>query len=303
MSPTLVVLAAGMGSRYGGIKQIEAIGPNNESLIDYSIYNAIQAGFKKIVMVIRKDIEHDIKAFFEGRIPSHIPVHWVFQELDAIPEGFTVPAHRNKPWGTGQALLVCKEVIQEPFAMINGDDYYAYEALQKTASFLTQVDNSSSSYAIVGYELQQTLSDHGSVSRGVCMVDGNNNLTHLHEHKKIITKDNKIISEHDDDPTKNQELSGTEPVSMNLFGFTPTFLTQLETGFTEFLQHNQHEEKEEFFVPAYLGELIHQGRATATLFSTSAQWFGITYQADKPKVEQAIRDLIDNGTYPSPLWS
>lgn len=303
MNPTLVVLAAGMGSRYGGIKQIEGVGPHNESLIDYSIYNALKANFKKIVMVIRRDIQKDIEEFFAGKIPSDVPIEWIFQELDDIPDGFTIPSQRKKPWGTGQAVLCCKDVVKEPFAMINGDDYYAYEALQEVSQFLQNSSLESTHYSIVGYELQQTLSPHGSVSRGICQVDKEGNLINLEENKKIIIASNKkIISEHDDNPAQNKELTGKEPVSMNLFGFTPKFFEQLESGFKDFLTNEGNSEKSEFFVPAYLGELVQQNRASAQVLNTDAQWFGITYQADKPAVQEELKKLVDRGVYPSPLW-
>ena len=303
MHPTLIVLAAGMGSRYGGIKQIEGVGPNNESLIDYSIYNALKANFKKIVMVIRKEIQKDIEDFFQGKIPSDVPLEFVFQELEDIPHGYNVPPHRKKPWGTGQAVLCCKDVVHEPFAMINGDDYYSYEALQEVSRFLSSSNVESSDYAIVGYELKQTLSPHGSVSRGICQVDTQGNLISLEENKKIIiAEQGAIISEHDEDATKNKTLTGKEPVSMNLFGFTPKFFTQLEDGFKKFLDKEGMEEKSEFFVPSHLGELVQKNQATARVLNTNAQWFGITYQADKQKVEEALKKLVSSGNYPSPLW-
>lgn len=303
MEPTLIVLAAGMGSRYGGIKQIESVGPNKESLIDYSIYNAINAGFKKIVMVIRREIKDDVMAFFKGKIPSNIPVEWVYQELNRLPQGYSVPSNRTKPWGTGHAVLICKDVVQEPFAMINGDDYYAYEALQKVATFLNKTDIAKPTYTIVGYELQQTLSPHGSVSRGICQQDEQGNLLFLEENKKIIIDGSgKIISEHETDESKNKELTGKEPASMNLFGFTPLFFEQLEKGFKDFLNTQGQEEKSEFYVPAYLGELVRDNLASAKVLSTGAQWFGITYQADKPVVQAAIKKLIDSNSYPTPLW-
>lgn len=301
MYPTLIVLAAGMGSRYGGMKQIEGVGPHNESLIDYSIYNALKANFRKIVMVIRKDIQNDIEDFFQGKIPKDVSLEFVFQELDDIPHGYSVPSHRKKPWGTGQAVLCCKDTVKEPFAMINGDDYYSYEALQEVSSFLYESNVESTDYAIVGYELQQTLSPHGSVSRGICQVDARGNLISLEENKKIIIAENgSIMSEFDD--AQHTILTGKEPASMNLFGFTPKFFEQLEEGFKEFLDKEGTEETSEFFVPSYLGELVQKKQARARVLYTNAQWFGITYQADKSTVQEALKTLVSSGVYPSPLW-
>ena len=300
MSLSLVVLAAGMGSRYGGIKQIESLGPSNESLIDYSIYNSIKAGVTKIIMIIRKEIESDIKAFFKDRIPSNIDVHWVFQELDKIPAGFSVPKNRTKPWGTAHALLMCKEVLNEPFIMINGDDYYAYEAIKPVADFLSSVDKNSNSSVLAGYDLNQTLSPNGLVSRGICQVDDNNNLLFLEEHKKIGFEQDKILSTKDDGT--QEELTGNEFASMNLFGFTQAFIGLLEAGFVEFLKAQGQEEKSEFFVPEYLGRLLKAGKMTSKVAPTSAQWFGVTYKEDKPIVVDTLKKLVDGGAYPTPLW-
>lgn len=304
-SPTLVVLAAGMGSRYGGIKQIEGVGPNNESLIDYSIYNALKAGFKKIVLIIREEIQEDVKDFFKGKIPSTIPVEWVFQELSMVPDNFSVPKNRIKPWGTGHALLLAKDVVHEPFAMINGDDYYAYESLQKISSFLSNSDLSVPYYAVAGYELQQTLSPHGSVSRGVCQIDAHNNLISLEEHKKIFidSKSNQIMSEFENKTPKYAELTGKEPVSLNLFGFTPVFFRQLEKGFVKFLQNYGQEEKSEFFVPTFLDELVIHNQVIVKVLHTNSQWFGITYKEDKHMVQTILKSLVENKKYSSPLWT
>lgn len=304
VQPTLVILAAGMGSRYGGIKQIEGVGPNKESLIDYSIYNALRVGYKKIVMVIRKDIEKEVKNFFKGKIPAHIPVEWVFQELHMIPKQFSVPPHRAKPWGTGHALLLCKDVVHEPFAMINGDDYYAYEALKAIFDFLLSHDPETPTYAIAGYELQRTLSPYGAVSRGICRVDDNGNLISLEENKAIHRDKNtkKIISEHPTFP-EEVELTGKEPASMNLFGFNTIFLHQLEKGFLEFLPNGIKDDTSEFFVPSYLGELVMNNKAQVKVLRTHALWFGITYKEDAVVVKEHINSLIDNDIYPKSLWT
>ncbi len=301
MNTTLVILAAGIGSRYGGIKQLEQVGPEGESLIDYSIFNALKAGFKKIVFVIRKDIEAQIRAFFANKLPSDIEVHFVHQELDDIPAQFSIPQGRTKPWGTGQAVLVCKNVLgSDPFVMINGDDYYAYESLKTAYDFLKQAALEKPHYAVVGYKLKETLSDFGSVSRGVCKADTDGNLTYLEEHKTITRNEQGILSTYDDGRTLS--LTGDEPVSMNLFAFTPVFLQQLERGFVEFLQTSSTDLKSEFFVPTYLGELISKDQASAQVLATSAQWFGITYKDDAPLVQARLAALTTQGTYPRPLF-
>ena len=229
MNTTLVILAAGIGSRYGGIKQLEKVGPAGESLIDYSIFNALKAGFEKIVFVIRKDIDAQVRSFFAEKISSKIEMHFVHQELKNIPEGFSVPSGRIKPWGTGHAVLVCKNVLgNAPFVMINGDDYYAYESLKIAHDFFTSSDIQKPHYAVVGYKLQETLSDFGSVSRGICKADENGNLTYLEEHKRVTKTVQGIVSTHDSGKTVS--LTGNEPVSMNLFAFTPAFLEQLQGG-------------------------------------------------------------------------
>ncbi len=298
---TLVILAAGIGSRYGGIKQLEKVGPSGESLIDYSMFNALKAGFQKIVFVIRKDIETQVRSFFSGKTSSEIEMHFVHQELENIPNGLTVPQGRVKPWGTGQAVLVCKEILgNDPFVMINGDDYYAYESLKIAHDFLISADLQKPHYAIVGYKLKETLSDFGSVSRGICKADENGSLTHLEEHKKVIKATEGIISIYDDGKTVS--LTGNEPVSMNLFAFTPAFLAQLQTGFDTFLREHADELNAEFFIPAYLGELISKNNASVEVLPSSAQWFGITYKEDAPLVKTRLAELATSGVYPSPLF-
>ncbi len=304
---TLIVLAAGMGSRYGGIKQLERIGLHGESLIDYSIYNAIRAGFTKIVLVIRKSIEDQVRDFFKGKIPTHIEVVYVNQELHMLPEGISVPENREKPWGTGHALLVCKDVVSTPFVMINGDDYYSFEALKVAADFLCNTDETMPEYAVVGYELEKTLSPHGSVSRGVCKINEEEFLVCLEEHIKIIREENNtIVSKEvivDDKGTQKDIIfTGKEPVSMNLFAFTPMFLKQLQSGFIDFLQENKTALKSEFFVPVYLGQLIANGEAQARLLPTHSEWFGITYKEDTPMVKDRIASLVKDKVYPSPLY-
>lgn len=308
MEATLVVLAAGMGSRYGGIKQIEKVGPNGESLIDYSVYNSLKAGFRSVIFVVRKDIEAQIREFFAGKFPADADIQYVHQELSDIPPQFTVPPGRTKPWGTGQALLACKAALKgRPFVMINGDDYYAYDALASAINFFETVDTAKPNYAVVGYKLKETLSEFGSVSRGICKVDAQGNLTHLEEHTKIskTVQDNvqRIVSDRDGSLIP---LTGDEPVSMNLFSFTPPFIAQLEAGFVDFLSKNAAEkapEKTEFFVPAYLGEMVATGKASARLLTTGAEWFGITYQDDAPRVRARLAELTAAGAYPTPLFA
>ncbi len=286
----LVILAAGMGSRYGGTKQLEGVGPNNETLIEYSVYNAYKAGFNTFIFVVRNDINDTARDFFSRAVPTHCHVEFVVQDLTSIPPGYVIPPERTKPLGTGHALLLCKPYLDCPFAMINGDDFYDIAALTQIANFLKTQAKDIHHYALVGYELGNTLSPFGTVSRGICRAkDGI--LCSLEEHKKIEKTDSRIYS-YPDDESKAHILDAKEPVSMNLFGFSPPFFEQLESGFHDFLRTYIQDMSAEFFVPAYLGELIAKNQANVSLLTCTAEWFGITYPQDTPYVKERITDLI-----------
>ncbi|GAF03730.1 nucleotidyltransferase family protein [Saccharicrinis fermentans] len=298
MKPTLLVLAAGMGSRYGGLKQLDALGPNGESIIDYSVYDAIQAGFSKVVFVIRHSFADQFKERFDPKLDGKIEVEYVYQELDKLPQGYTVPEGREKPWGTGHAMLMAKEAIQGPFAIINADDFYGREAYQTVIQFLEN-STKDTEYAMVGYALHNTLSKYGTVSRGVCETDAINNLENIVERTKIGYLNNKVVYYEGD---KTTELTGKEPVSMNFWAFKNTFFSALEEGFQAFLEEKGHEMKSEFYFNALVDTMIKAGRATTKVLSSDAQWFGVTYQEDKPIVQKSLQTLIDKGIYPTHLW-
>ncbi|HHJ10224.1 MAG TPA: nucleotidyltransferase [Bacteroidetes bacterium] len=299
MKPVLLVLAAGMGSRYGGLKQIDKVGPGGEAIIDYSIYDAIRAGYSRIVFVIRKDIETDIRNFFEPRLKGRIPFDFVHQELDMIPEGFSVPPDRKKPWGTGHAVMVASSKIDQPFAVINGDDFYGPSSYRQTADFL-MYNSDPNEYAMVGYRLDNTLSDNGSVARGICKTNDHDYLEEVTEHTKIYREDGKIISLLDDGT--RMEFTGDEPVSMNFWCFKPGIFPKLESQFTTFLREHGNEPKSEFFIPLPVTTLIRSGEIKMKVLHSREAWFGVTYKEDKPVVEKKIRDLVDAGVYPEKLW-
>jgi hypothetical protein len=297
MKPTLLVLAAGMGSRYGGLKQIDPVGPNGETIIDYSIYDALRAGFGKLVFVIRKDIEQQFKEIVGSRFEKHAPVEYVFQELDKLPAPYTLPAGRTKPWGTTHAILMADGVIKEPFAAINADDFYGQHAYKVLAEHLT---SGTPDYAMVGFILKNTLSDNGSVARGVSRVDANNYLTHIVELMKI-ERDGSGAKDTGTDGTITK-LSGDEAVSMNFWGFTPALFPQLKVAFENFLKKSGAEQKSECYIPATVGELVTSGQAKCKVLRSSDSWFGVTYREDRPQVVESIRQLIAQGKYPEKLW-
>ncbi len=303
MKPTLLVLAAGMGSRYGGLKQIDPIGPAGETIIDYSIYDALKAGFGKVVFVIRRDIEADFCEVFLTKFADVIPIEYVFQELDKIPSDYSVPEGRTKPWGTGHAILMAAEVIHEPFAVINADDFYGADAYRKMASFLSSLvekHQNEMECAMVGYLLQNTMSEHGAVSRGVCSFDKNTYLQGVTEctnieftHGGIAYKD------------KNEALvflGGDTLVSMNFWGFMPSFFKHLSDQFSNFIQENYDQPKAEFYIPSVVDKLIKDGNTSVKVLKSIDQWFGVTYKEDKPVVIRKINQLIKSGTYPENLW-
>jgi len=298
MKPTLLILAAGMGSRFGGLKQVEPVGPNGEAIIDYSIFDAIRAGFGKVVFVIRESFADAFQEKFGDKLAGKIEVEYVFQELDNLPEGFSLPEGREKPWGTAHAILVAKNVINEPFCALNADDFYGFNAYKVMADFLKQSANPNE-YSMVGYKLNNTLSDFGSVSRGICQVDKNDELESIVETKKIFKKGDKIISEEPDGSEK--ELTGNETVSMNIWGFKTSIFPVLEEKFTQFLRTEIDKPKSEMYIPSVVFEMIDEGKATVKVLKTDSPWFGVTYKEDKPAVVNKIKSLIEKGDYPSEI--
>ena len=298
MQPTLLVMAAGMGSRYGGLKQIDPVGPSGETIIDYSIYDAMRAGFGKLVFIIRKDIEQAFKDTVGARFEQRIPVEYVFQELDRIPAPFVVPAGRTKPWGTTQAVLAAADAIHEPFAVINADDFYGAESYRVLAGHLQP---GSGDYAMVGFILRNTLSEFGSVARGVCRVSADGYLEGVEELTSIERDRNSAKNTAPDGTVRI--LSGDEPVSMNMWGFTPEIFAQLREIFRRFLERSATDLKAECYVPMAVNELVARGDARVTMLQSRDPWFGVTYREDRPRVVESIRRLIESGAYPGALWS
>ena len=299
MKPTLLILAAGMGSRFGGLKQVEPVGPSGEAIIDYSIYDAIKAGFGKVVFVIRESFADAFKEKFDPILKGKIDVEYVFQELVNLPEGFSLPESREKPWGTAHAILVTKNVINEPFCALNADDFYGYNAYKVMAEFLIQSADPTE-YSMVGYKLSHTLSDYGSVSRGICDVDENDLLRKIVETTKILKRDGKIISIEPDGSEK--ELTGNESASMNIWGFKPSVFPILEEKFTDFLKNHINEPKSEIYIPSVVFDMIQEKKATVKVLKADSPWFGITYKEDKPRVVAKINKLIEEGEYPEKLY-
>jgi len=302
MKPTLVILAAGMGSRYGGLKQIDPVGPAGETILDYSVFDAKRAGFGKVVFIIRKDIEKDFTDIFINRLQQHIDIEWVFQEITNLPEGFSAPPERQKPWGTGHAVMMAENKVNEPFAVINADDFYGFEAFTTIVDYLNKLPkDSENKYAMVAYEIQNTLSDFGSVSRGICIPDESGFLTEVTEVTQI-----ERIKQHigyTDAKGVQQHLKDNTPVSMNFWGFTPDFFAHLEKQFKEFLSLNISNPKSEFYIPFVVDNLIKQRISDVAVLNNPGQWFGITYKEDKPEVISSIKALITKGVYPSDLWN
>jgi UTP-glucose-1-phosphate uridylyltransferase len=297
MKPILVVLAAGMGSRYGGIKQIDAFGPSGETILDYSVYDAVRAGFGKVVFIIRKEIEKDFREIFDAKLAPYVRVEYAFQTSDLPYEGIkSIPA-RTKPWGTGHAVLCAKDKIDGPFAVINADDFYGRDGFVQMASFL-QNNEDEKLHSMVGYELPKTLSENGSVSRGVCEADVDGNLTKIVENTKIYPADGKIISEVGD---AKVELNPNSPVSMNFWGFMPSIFDNLEQWFVEFVNANADNPKSEYFIPLTVQQLMGIGHKVKIL-RNSGVWFGVTYQEDREIVSQSISALVKGGDYPEKLW-
>jgi hypothetical protein len=296
-SPTLLVLAAGMGSRYGGLKQIDPVGPAGETIIDYSIFDALRAGFGKLVFVIRRDIEQQFREIVGARFEKRVAVEYVFQALEDIPPRFTVPAGRTKPWGTTQAILLAADAIHEPFAAINADDFYGADGYRSLAGHLT---SGSADYAMVGFVLRNTLSDFGSVARGVCQVSADGYLEHIVELTKIERDGNG--ARNTDTAGTVTKLNGDEPVSMNMWGFTPEVFGQLRENFEKFLESSGTDLKSECYIPNTVGELVRAGQARVKVLHSRDSWFGVTYREDRPRVVESIRRLIADGLYPERLW-
>lgn len=301
VKPTLLVLAAGMGSRYGSLKQMDGVGPNREAIIDYSIYDAIRAGFGKVVFVIRESFGPEFREVFSPeRFGGRIEVEFVYQELDRLPEGFTVPEGREKPWGTNHALMMAAPVIREPFAVINADDFYGADAYRVIGDYLSKLGESKNDYCMVAYELSKTLSENGTVSRGVCTVSADGMLESMVERTQIERiADGRIVFH---DGGADEELAEDTPVSMNLFGFTPDYFAHAEDYFRTFLQEHGRELKSECYMPSVVNKLIHEGTATLRVLRSSAQWFGVTYKADREPLVKRIHELIASGAYPENLW-
>ena len=300
-SVTLLVLAAGMGSRYGGLKQLDAVGPNGETVIDYSVFDAIRAGFKKVVFIIREDFKKEFQSSIGNKFQSQIEVEYAYQKLEVLPSGYSLPQDREKPWGTGHAILSAKQVVNEPFAVINADDFYGKLAYQKIFQYLSTVsiDSSPSKFCMVGYPLINTLSEFGSVSRGICIVSDQNKLESVNELTCIQKIENEIVNE--DEFQKRQVLSGDEVVSMNMWGFTPQLFSQLEKLFSEFLSENIDNLSSEFYIPFAVDSLIQSNIANVEVLETTEQWFGVTYKEDKSYVQSAVYNLIESGEYPSKI--
>ena len=287
-----------MGSRYGGLKQMDELGPDGESIIDYSVFDAIRAGFGKVVFVIREDFAQAFKDQFEPRLKGKIETEYVYQSLDNIPVGFALPEGREKPWGTGHAMLMAKEVIDTPFAIINADDFYGKDAYAQAIEFIN-TSKDVNEYAMIGYALKNTLSEHGTVSRGVCEADANSNLTKVTERTKIGKEGDTIYFYEDD---YKEKLTGDEPISMNFWIFKPEFFNHLENGFKRFLKAKGSELKSEYYFNIAADDMVKAGEASVKIINTPAKWFGVTYQEDKPMVKASLSALHDQGQYPNGLW-
>ena len=302
MKPALLVLAAGMGSRYGGLKQLDPMGPHGETVMDYAIFDALRAGFGRVVFVIRRDFEAPFREQVLSRYAGRIDASYCFQDMEALPGGFTCPAERTKPWGTTHAILAARDVIHEPFAAINADDFYGQHSYQVLHDFLADPARQTQphSYAMVGFTLRSTLSPHGTVARGVCVTDAQGRLQSIRELTKVLAVDDHVENQNGDVPP--ERLTGDEPVSLNMWGFTPALFPQLETVFTEFLARQGQDLTSECYIPATVDVLITRGQCEVEVLPTSSRWFGVTYKEDKPGVVAAMADLAASGAYPAPLF-
>lgn len=301
MKPTLLVLAAGMGSRYGGLKQIDPMGPSGETILDYSVFDAIRTGFDRVVFIIRPDFEKDFRERIAAKFTGRIAVDFAFQTIDKLPPGYSVPVGRDKPWGTTHAILCARDVVHAPFAVINADDFYGQDSYASLARHLEGLSNDSTAYSMVGFTLKNTLSEHGTVARGVCQTDVSGKLTDIQE----LTKIGRVAGGAENRPTEGPvtSLTGEEPVSMNMWGFTPAIFTQLDADFRAFLSAQGQEMKSEAYIPMSVGNLIKARSATCQVLRTSSTWFGVTYREDKPIVQESILKQVTSGNYPVALWS
>ena len=299
--PTLLVLAAGMGSRYGGLKQMDPMGPNGETVLDYSVFDAIRAGFGRVVFIIREDFADAFKDSVGRRFADKIAVDYVFQKLDDLPEGYSIPEGRVKPWGTAHAIRAARGAVNEPFAVVNADDFYGHDAYVRAADFFKGLpEGDQSSMAMVGYPLENTLSDHGHVNRGICQTDADGNLTNVEEYLNIEREADGTVRGNALDGSRRDIADGT-PVSMNFWAFGPAFFGQLEEAFTRFLAESGTELKSECYIPTVVDHLIRAGLGSCAVLKTTSPWFGVTYPDDKPFVVASIRKLIDAGEYPEKL--
>jgi UTP-glucose-1-phosphate uridylyltransferase len=299
--PTLVILAAGMGSRYGGLKQMDPMGPGGETVLDYSVYDALRAGFGTVTFIIRPDFADLFKQQVVAKFDKKIAVNFAYQELNKLPSGFKIPAGREKPWGTGHAVLCAKEVVKGNFAVINADDFYGANSYVQLAGFLTKAHDESkkAQFCMIGFQLDRTLSEHGSVARGVCIKDANGYLVSVNEMTKIVKTANGAENQ---EPGNEAKLSGLEPVSMNMWGFTQKYFDNLESEFINFLQTQGNELKSEFFIPKHVDDMVKTGLADCKVLPTDSSWFGVTYREDRPVVIENIRQLVKAGKYPEKLW-
>ena len=303
MKPTLFLLAAGMGSRYGGLKQLDGLGPHGETIMDYSIYDAIRAGFGKLVFVIRKDFEQEFREKVLSKYEGHIPCEVVFQSLDKIPAGFTVPEGRTKPWGTNHAVMMGEEVIKEPFAVINCDDFYGHDTFRVVGKFLSELpEGAKNTYAMVGFRVGNTLSESGTVSRGVCSMNSERYLTDVVERTEIERHDG--VVQYKDEKGNWVSIADETPVSMNVWGFTPDYFDYSNKYFVDFLNSPSTKTniKAEYLIPTVVNDLIKGGKATVKVLDTTSKWFGVTYSKDRPEVVTKIKQLVDAGEYPEKLF-
>jgi hypothetical protein len=301
MKPTLVILAAGMGSRYGGLKQVDPVGPSGETIMDYSVFDALRAGFDRVVFVIRRDFEEVFRTTIGVKYEGVVKVDYAFQSADDLPPGFTVPDARAKPWGTAHAIRAARGAVSTPFAAINADDFYGRDAFQRLAAFLTRAQTAAKPrFAMVGYRLDQTLSDNGSVARGVCRVGADGLLVTVTEMTKLARVPGG--AENRERPESPLALTGAERVSMNLWGFTPELFGALEARFTAWLNAHADNPKAEWYIPFVVDELVAEGAAEVEVLPTESAWFGVTYREDKPQVVAAVQALVDSGAYPAKLW-
>ena len=303
MKPTLFVLAAGMGSRYGGLKQLDGLGPNGETIMDYSIFDAIRGGFGKVVFVIRKDFEDAFREKVLSKYEGHIPTELVFQSINDLPAGFKCPEGRQKPWGTNHAVLMGKDVIKEPFAVINADDFYGRDTFAVIGKYLSGLaEGSKNDYCMVGFRVGNTLSESGTVARGICSTDAEGHLTTVVERTEIMRVDGPVC--YKDEEGKWVAVADNTPVSMNVWGFTPDYFEYSEAYFKEFLSDSKNMEnlKAEFFIPLMVNKLINEKTATVKVLDTTSHWFGVTYAADRQGVVDKIQALVDKGEYPAKLF-